>query len=344
MQTWAIGAVIGLCLLSAAPVLAQTPNADMQVAYTGCDAPKQRLSNDQRLGLCNKAIASKAYQGKDLAMLYLDRWIVFNAKNEPSAAEADLNTALITWPDIATEAAAISVAYMQRNKYDLAKTGLDVIAKAQPGNGRVHYALAQWHLHQGEYDLAASDNDKAMSADPNNTDTLQQQAAVHALRGDPDGAVAIIDNLVAQHPDNASLHNYSCYLRGILGRDLDKALADCNAALKIKPEQSEVLDSRGLVYLRMGRFADSIADYNQAIRLANHPSPTSFYGRGLAEQQSGNSMSASADFGAAEALSPGIGKKFNTVAMLAEWRDADLGGDICCRFIVPRICSVCPIR
>jgi tetratricopeptide (TPR) repeat protein len=319
MQSWTIGAVIGLCLLGAAPALAQTPAADLQAAFAGCDSPtKHRLTNDQRLGVCNTAIASKAYQGKDLATLYLDRWIVLNAKHEPAAAEADLQTALATWPDIATDAASISVAYMQRKKYDLAKTGLDAAAKAQPGNARVHYALAQWHLHQGEYDLAALDNDKAVSAEPNNTDTLQQQATLHALRGDTGGAIAIIDNLVAQYPANAIFLNYRCYLRGTLGRDIDKALADCNAALKIAPQNPDILDSRGLVYLRLSRWADAIADYNEAIRRDDHPSPTSFYGRGLAEQQSGNRVSATADFSAALALSPGIDKKFGTVAMLAE--------------------------
>lgn len=318
MQTWAIRAVIGLCLLSVAPAFAQTPDADLQAAYTGCDAPKQRLSNDQRLGLCNKAIASKTYQGKDLAMLYLDRWIVFNAKHEPSAAESDLETALNTWPDIATDAASISVAYMQRKKYDLAKTGLDAAAKAQPGNARVHYALAQWHLHRGEYDLAALDNDKALSAEPNSTDTLQQRATLHALRGDTGGAVAIADKLVEQHPDNPFFYNYSCYLRGVLGRELDKALADCNTALKMAPQNSAILDSRGLVYLRLEQWAQSIADYSEAITLANHPSPTSFYGRGIAEQRSGNSMGARADLAAAEALSPGIDRKFDSVEILTE--------------------------
>jgi tetratricopeptide (TPR) repeat protein len=319
MQSWAIGAVIGLCLVSAAPAFAQTPDSDFQAAFDGCDtATKHHLTNDQRLGLCNKAIASKAFEGKHLAALYLDRWITLNAKHEEAAARADLDFALATWPDIATEAAAAARVYLQRGKYDLAKATLDVAAKAQPGNAAVHYTLAQWHLHYGEYDLAASDNDKAVSAQPDNTDMLQQQISIRALRGDSDGAVAAVDKLAAQHPDTSVFVNYSCYLRGILGRELDKALADCNVALKLAPQEPAILDSRGLVYLRMGHFAESIADYNEVIRLKDHPWATSFYGRGLAEQYTGNSMSASADFAAAESLKPGIGKIFGTPAMLAE--------------------------
>lgn len=317
MRTGAIGAAVGLCLLSVVPASAQTPDAATKAAFSGCDSPsKNHFSNDQRLGLCNTAIASKAYQGKDLSMLYLDRWIVLNAKHEASAAIADLDAALATWPDIATDAADISLAYMERDKYDLAKAALDNAAKARPENGRVHYALARWHLHQGEYEIAAAESDKALAAQPGDTDMLQQEATLHALRGDTGGAVAIVDKLVEQHPESPVFYNYSCYLRGVLGRELDKALADCNTALKMAPQDPDILDSRGLVYLRMGQWAQSVADYSEAIRLADHPSPTSFYGRGMAEQGSGNNMSATADLAAAEALSPGIGKKFNTVAML----------------------------
>jgi tetratricopeptide (TPR) repeat protein len=319
MRTWVIEAAVGLCLLSVVPALAQTPDADTKAAFSGCDSPPaHRFSNDQRLGLCNTAIASKAYQGKDLATLYLDRWMVLNAKHEASAALADLDAALATWPDIATDAADISLAYMQRGKYDLVKAALDNAEKAQPENGRVHYAFAQWHLHQGEYELAMAESDKALAARAGDTDVLQQQATLHALRGDTGGAIAIVDSLVAQHPGSPIFYNYSCYLRSVLGRELDKALADCNTALKMAPKNPDILDSRGLVYLRMEQWALSIADYSEAIRLANHPSPTSFYGRGVAEQRSGNMMSATADIAAAEALSPGIGKKFDSVEMLTE--------------------------
>ncbi len=319
MKKWFACASIAFSLSWMFPGLAQTPNADALAKYQGCDSgDKGHYTRDQRLGLCRAAVESGAFQGKELAMLHLDEWMILNAKNEEKLALAEVESALAAWRDIATDIAEYAGSYMARKKYDLAKAALDLAAKAQPENWHVRYRLAQWHLHRGEYDLAASENDSAMTAPLADSNVLQQRITILALRGDVAGAISGADNLVAKFPGSEIYYNFRCFLRGVLGIDLDKALADCNAALKIKPHSADVLDSRGLVYLRMGRYQESIADYDAAINLSEHPSPTSFYGRGLAEQQSGNAMSANADFQAAETLSPGIGKRFNSVALLVE--------------------------
>jgi len=46
------------------------------------------------------------------------------------------------------------------------------------------------------------------------------------------------------------VQNSRCWVRALLGKQLDQALDDCNAALTSEPESAEYLDSRGLVYLR----------------------------------------------------------------------------------------------
>ncbi len=65
-----------------------------------------------------------------------------------------------------------------------------------------------------------------------------------------------------------------------MGR-LEEALADCNEALRLAPNDPANLDSRGFTYLKLGRFEQAIADYDAA--LAHNPrDPGSLYGRGLA--------------------------------------------------------------
>lgn len=95
-------------------------------------------------------------------------------------------------------------------------------------------------------------------------------------------------------------------------------MLDCNKALECLPKSSNVLDSRGFVYLRLGRYEEAIADYNAAVAISNNPPPASLYGRGLAEQKSGQKLSGEADIQAAESMQPGIGKIFGTPAMLLE--------------------------
>jgi len=320
MRTWISGAITGAILLCAAPALGQTArNAELTAKYGPCYALDEgRFTLAQRLGVCNTAIQSKAYQGEDLANLYLNRSEILNAKKETTAAQSDIDAALAAWPDIAETVAKRADYYLAEKKLDLAQADLDRAYKAQPGNWRVLYGRARLHLLRGESELAAKDSEAALKAQPGSALVQEQLSAIRAVGGDVDGAIAILDVLIAGQQDSEINYNARCYIRAVADRDLDKALADCDAALKIKPQQPDFLDSRGLVYLRMGRFAESIADYTAAISLADDPEPTSFYGRGLAEQKSGDQMSAAADFQAAQSLSPGIDKKFDTLAMIAD--------------------------
>lgn len=70
-----------------------------------------------------------------------------------------------------------------------------------------------------------------------------------------------------------------------------------------------VLDSRGLVYLRLGNFEAAIHDYDDALH-ADPSMPTSLYGRGLAKLRSGETAQGQADLAAAKKLDSGIAKLF----------------------------------
>ncbi|MEO8927064.1 MAG: hypothetical protein ABI306_07855 [Caulobacteraceae bacterium] len=113
---------------------------------------------------------------------------------------------------------------------------------------------------------------------------------------------------IAAHPADGRLPralNGRCWARALMGRDLDKALADCNAALKMDAKSPTALDSRGLVRLRLGDLDKSIADYDVALTL-RPGSAWSLYGRGLAELAKGMKAQGDADIAAAVALDPHV--------------------------------------
>ena len=99
--------------------------------------------------------------------------------------------------------------------------------------------------------------------------------------------------------------NLRCWARAQRGQELDEALADCNTALKLKPNTAAYFDSRGLVYLRRSNYDKAIADYDAALRLQPKLA-WSLYGRGLARLRKGDSTAGQADIAAAAALRPGI--------------------------------------
>jgi tetratricopeptide (TPR) repeat protein len=126
-----------------------------------------------------------------------------------------------------------------------------------------------------------------------------------------EAAVTQFDLWVAVHDDDRDLPaalNGRCWARALAGRDLDKALADCNTAVRLTRRSADVLDSRGLVHLRRGEFDRAIADYDAA--LAQKPTTAwSLYGRGLAELRTGAKAQGDADLAAAAVVAPHLAER-----------------------------------
>jgi tetratricopeptide (TPR) repeat protein/predicted aspartyl protease len=233
-------------------------------------------------------------------------------------------------------------AYAARRDYQHAIADLTRACELAPAESAYFYerGTARWELQQREAALA--DFDQALALSPDEVDVRVARAQARLATGDRAGAIADLDVVDANAPRSANVrarigdlyarlgqlpqaiaqfdlwigshpvdgHLYAqlsarCWARALLGRELDKALSDCNAALKLNPADHEILDSRGLVHLRRGEFDQSIADYDVALRL--HPElPWSLYGRGLAKMHKHLAADAQADIAAAQALKPQI--------------------------------------
>lgn len=107
--------------------------------------------------------------------------------------------------------------------------------------------------------------------------------------------------------------NSRCWARAVRGIDLPLALKDCNAALKRAEKTSgfyaRTVDSRGLVYLKMGDYEKATADFDLALKI--RPSQfSSLYGRGIAELRAHKTSAGEADLAQAAEKSPNIAKEY----------------------------------
>jgi tetratricopeptide (TPR) repeat protein len=105
-----------------------------------------------------------------------------------------------------------------------------------------------------------------------------------------------------------------CWVRAVQGQDLTKAIDDCNAAYRrsdksIHPGVAAILDTRGLVRLRLGNYDKAIADYDESLKLAPN-NAWSLYGRGIAKLRKKNTAEGEADIAQATALSSTVAKEF----------------------------------
>jgi tetratricopeptide (TPR) repeat protein len=238
------------------------------------------------------------------------RGTAFAARRDFTPAIADLNRACELAPTEASYFYQRALALLGNRQPDLALADLDTAIKLKPDD--VPSLLARATLRAGRRDpLAAvtADVDAADRAAPKEAAEHVTMGELYEYAGQHAAAVAQYGKWIDAHSrDDVNMSqamNLRCWARAQWGQELDEALADCNTALKLKPNTAAYFDSRGLVYLRRGNYDKAIADYDAALRL--HPKLAwSLYGRGLARLHKGDSTAGQADIAAASALRPGI--------------------------------------
>lgn len=142
-------------------------------------------------------------------------------------------------------------------------------------------------------------------------------------------AIDDYDRAEKLRPDDANVLQGRCLARAVLKRDLDDALADCNKALEIEPNEPRVLGYRALVYLRLDLNEAAIADYTGALDV-EPKNALYLYGRGQAKLRNGDAAGSVADIDAARAINPKIADDFaklerdesswSWAALLEYWR------------------------
>ncbi len=108
--------------------------------------------------------------------------------------------------------------------------------------------------------------------------------------------------------------NGRCWARALAGHDLDKAIGDCDRALRLRPKTAAFLDSRGLARLRNGDLDKALADYNAALALEPNMA-WSLYGRGIAEHRKGMTAQGKADIDAAIALQKDLPERAKKIGL-----------------------------
>ena len=119
-------------------------------------------------------------------------------------------------------------------------------------------------------------------------------------KGQWDKAIADYDEAIRLKPDFVFAFNNrgnAYYYKG----QFDRAIADFNNAIRLKPDLAEAFGNRGNVYRKKGQFDRAIEDYNKAIRLSPE-NARSFADRGLAYEKKGELIQAIRDFKKAHAL------------------------------------------
>jgi len=236
------------------------------------------------------------------------RGAAYAARRDFAHAIADLTRACELAPTEASYFRQRGLARWSNGQPDLAKNDLDQALKLKPDDVEALLARAKLSLTRHDAPAVVADLQAADQAAPKEANVRLEIAAIYTQADMVEAALLQYDLWIAAHPEDAGqarAKNGRCWVRALMGRNLDKALDDCDHAVNMIGNSAEFLDSRGLVLLRLGEYDRSIADYDAALRL-RPKSPWSLYGRGVARLRKGMTVEGQADIAAAIALQPSV--------------------------------------
>jgi len=239
------------------------------------------------------------------------RGAAFAARRDFDQAIADLTRACDLAPNEPSYFFQRGVARLENKQPVLAMADLDRTLVLAPSDVSALLIRAQLLLAARDSARAIADLDAAARTVRKESDARLPIADLYRRADDLGPALAQYDLWIRAHPDDARQGlalTGRCWVRGLSGESLDKALADCDDALKRLPKSPSALDARGLVRFRQGDFDRSIADYDTALGL-QPKSAWSLYGRGLAEMRKGLTAQAKVDIAAAAVLDPRVGQE-----------------------------------
>lgn len=192
---------------------------------------------------------------------------------------ADYRALKAASPDSAVGAFGELRALTRLNRDEEARGLITTRLTAEPTDGVALEALVRLDKKAGKPGDALPALDRAVAAAPDSLDLLSLRGQVRASVGDEAGARGDFAAMRDQQPGDPELLNNVCWAQALAGFGLDLALADCDQA--VAAGEAAFIDSRAMVLLQLGRYAEAKADYERA--LVGAPDQiASIYGRGLA--------------------------------------------------------------
>ena len=207
--------------------------------------------------------------------------------------------------------------FWQSNQSNKALNDFDHAIKLKPSYVLALLARSDLRVQAGDRMGAVADLNAASAAASKEDAAHFSMADGYVRLGRLTQAIEQYDLWIASHPVDAKLYfalNGRCRVRALGDVALQDALEDCNQALsharKASPFYAEVLDARGLVWLRLGDYGKSSADFDASLKITPR-NAWSLYGRGIDKMRANKSSDGEADIAQAKLISADIGDTFD---------------------------------
>lgn len=125
------------------------------------------------------------------------------------------------------------------------------------------------------------------------------------LYGDATEALSMLDTLSSQRPQSPDLLNLACWIKGMRALDVESAVRQCSSAVELAASPVGPLDSRAVVWFRLGRYEDALRDLD-AVLLEAPGQSQSRYMRGVVLARMGRTQESGTELAVARTIDPAV--------------------------------------
>lgn len=240
---------------------------------------------------------------------YQSRAALLSAIGDHPGARADLTRALAIAPTVELYLRRANEAYQVN---DLAATLADAEAARalDPSSVDAVGTVSRVKAERGDLvgAVALLDDRIGRGGEVRNT-YRRMKASLVGDFGNPSEALALYDSLITEKPGSPDLLNGRCWTKGTRQVMLESALKDCTQAIELSSDSSAALDSRAMVWYRLGKYTEALADLDAVI--AQSPSQAaSLFMRSIVLKQLHRDADAKRDLALARRITPTIDGDF----------------------------------
>jgi tetratricopeptide (TPR) repeat protein len=172
-------------------------------------------------------------------------------------------------------------------KADLAIQQFEALIAKRPNDAFLHMRLGEIYRRAGKLDLSASHFRKAIQLAPDQPAPKLQLALQLDEQGQRKEARQLYEQLLKTQPDNVVVLNNLAYIMAESGTELDQALTLAQRAKQAMPDEINVADTLGWIYIKKNFSDNAINIYRDLTR--RQPERSTFhYHLGMALFQKGD--------------------------------------------------------
>jgi tetratricopeptide (TPR) repeat protein len=195
-------------------------------------------------------------------------------EHHPEKAQAMLEEDLKKEPDSRPVHLMLASVATKEGKFDLASAQYQWLQSQDPKSAQAYFALGDVYQRQGSTQKALANYEKAHDLAPNDTKILNALAVLQSNSGQAQQAVETLSKLVALDPNNAAAMNDLAFNLAETGKNLDRAMALAQVAVRKFPNDPGVIDTLGWVYAKRGLNQSAIQVLRSLVK--KHPNEPAF--------------------------------------------------------------------